>query len=60
MVQWLKLSAVNARDTGSISSHATLLFSHSGVSDSLQPMDCRTVGFLVLHHLSEFAQTHVH
>ena len=24
------------------------------------PMDCNTPGFPVLHHLSEFAQTHVH
>ena len=24
------------------------------------PMDCSTPGFLVLHHLPEFAQTHVH
>ena len=24
------------------------------------PMDCRTPGFPVLHHMPEFAQTHVH
>ena len=24
------------------------------------PMDCSTPGFPVLHHLPEFAQTHVH
>ena len=24
------------------------------------PMDCNTQGFPVLHHLLEFAQTHVH
>ena len=24
------------------------------------PMDCNTPGFPVLHHLLEFAQTHVH
>ena len=24
------------------------------------PIDCNTTGFLVLHHLQEFAQTHVH
>ena len=24
------------------------------------PMDCNTPGFLVLHHLLEFAQTHIH
>ena len=27
---------------------------------TLQPMDCSTPGFLVLQHLPEFAQTHVH
>ena len=30
------------------------------MSHSLNPMDCRTLGFLVLHHLPELAQTHVH
>ena len=25
-----------------------------------EPMDCSTPGFPVLHHLLEFAQTHVH
>ena len=25
-----------------------------------KPMDCSTPGFLVLHHLPESAQTHVH
>ena len=29
-------------------------------SNSLQPMDCSTPGFPVLHHLPELAQTHVH
>ena len=37
-----------------------LLFSHSVVSDSLQPMDSSMPGFPVLHYLPEFAQTHVH
>ena len=37
-----------------------LLFSHQVVSDSLHPMDCSTPGFLVPHHLPEFAQIHVH
>ena len=23
-------------------------------------MDCSTLGFLILHHLLEFAQTHIH
>ena len=32
----------------------------SVVSDSLQPMDCSTPGFPVLHHLLELAETHVH
>ena len=36
----------------------TLLFSCSVESDSLQPMDCSTPGFPVLHCLPEFAQTH--
>ena len=35
-------------------------FSHSVVSDSLQPMDCRTPGLPVHHQLLEFTQTHVH
>ena len=30
------------------------------MSYSLWPMDCSTPGFPVLHHLPEFAQTHVH
>ena len=37
-----------------------LLFSHSVMSDSLDPMTCSTPGFLVLHYLPEFAQTHIH
>ena len=36
------------------------LFSRSAVSNSLQPQDCSTSGFLVLQYLPEFAQTHVH
>ena len=34
--------------------------SWSVVSDSLQPHGMHTPGFPVLHHLPEFAQTHVH
>ena len=30
------------------------------MSDSLQPMNCSTPHFPVLHHLPELAQTHVH
>ena len=30
------------------------------MSDSLQPMDCSTLGFPVLHYFPEFAQIHVH
>ena len=30
------------------------------MSNSLWPMDCSTPGFPVLHHLPQFAQTHVH
>ena len=37
-----------------------LLFSHSVMSNSFNPMDCSMPGFPVLHHLPEFAQTHVH
>ena len=37
-----------------------LLFGHSVLSDSLQPMDCSTPGFPVHHHLPELPQTHVH
>ena len=36
-----------------------LLFSHQVVPDSLQPRDCGTPGFPVLHYLPQFAQTHV-
>ena len=37
-----------------------LLFSHSVMSDSCNPMDCSTAGFHVLHYPPEFAQTHVY
>ena len=37
-----------------------LLFSCSVMSNSLQPMDCCTPGFLVLHYFLKFAQIHVH
>ena len=37
-----------------------LLFSHSVISDSLQPMDCSMPGFPVLHRLLDLAQTHVY
>ena len=40
-------------------SHSTQ-FSHSVVSDSLQPMDCGTPGLPVHHQIMEFTQTHVH
>ena len=35
-------------------------FSRSVVSNSLRPMDCRTLGFPVHHQVLELAQTHVH
>ena len=35
-------------------------FSHSVVSNSLQPQDCITPGIPVHHQLLEFIQTHVH
>ena len=37
-----------------------LLFTHSVMSDSAIPWTCSTSGFLVLHHLTELAQAHVH
>ena len=37
-----------------------LLFSHSVVSDSLDPVDCCMPGFPVFHYLMEFARTHAH
>ena len=37
-----------------------VLFSHSVMSDSCDPMDHSMPGFPVLHYLPEFAQTHVH
>ena len=40
--------------------HLLLPFSPSVVSNSLQPRDCSTPGFPVLHHLPELTQTHVH
>ena len=35
-------------------------FSHSVVSESLDPVDCSMPGFPVHHQLLELAQTHVH
>ena len=40
--------------------NSLLLFSHSGVSVSLWPMDCSTPGFPVLQYPPEFAHIHVH
>ena len=37
-----------------------LLFSHSVVSNSLQPHGLQHARLPVLHHLLEFAQTHIH
>ena len=37
-----------------------LFFSGSVMSTLCYPMDCSTPGFPVLHHLLEFAETHVH
>ena len=37
-----------------------LLFSCQVLSDFWDPVACRTPGLPVLHHLPEFAQTHVH
>ena len=40
--------------------HVLLMLNRSVLFDSLWPLDCSTPGFPVLHHLLEFAQTHVH
>ena len=54
-------------DTRSIWLHGAsiLLFSCSVMSNSATPwtatcQDCNKLGFLVLHHLLELAQTHIH
>ena len=39
---------------------SSVQFSHSVVSDSLQPMNCSTPGLPVHHQLPNLAQTHVH
>ena len=44
---------------GTIDSGDILLFSHSVVSYSCDPMDCSMLGFPVLHYLLELAQTMV-
>ena len=41
-------------------SYILLLFSHQVMSGSLQPLDCSTPGFPILHYLLELAQIHVH
>ena len=48
------------RDTDFEFQLSEILFSHSVMSDSLQPLDCSTPGFPVLHYLLEFAEIHVH
>ena len=39
---------------------SSVQFSHLVLFDSLQPMDCSTLGFPVYHQLPELTQTHVH
>ena len=39
---------------------SSVQFSHSVVSDSLQPMNCSMPGLPVHHQLPEFTQTQVH
>ena len=39
---------------------SSIQFSHSVVSNSLQPHDCSTPGLPVYHQLPEFTQTYVH
>ena len=49
---------------GSILDHSLIYYCYCSVIQSCptlwDPMDCRMPGFPVLHHLPEFAQTHVH
>ena len=52
-----KYSMLNSYSSSLFSSFQ---FSHSVVSDSLWPMDCRMPGLPVHHQLQEFTQTHVH
>ena len=40
--------------------HYLLFFSHSVVSDSVQPHGLQQPGIPILHYLMEFAQTHVY
>ena len=46
--------------SGNFSVQLLLLFSHSVMSDSLQPHGLQHPGFPVHHHLLELVQTHVH
>ena len=43
-----------------VSAHCSCSVVQAVVFDSLRPQDCSTPDFPVLHHLPEFAQTHVH
>ena len=43
-----------------VHSVSSVQFSHSVMSDSLQPADCSLPGFSVHHQLPELTQTHVH
>ena len=43
-----------------VNGYCFLLFRCSVTYDSLRTMDCSKPGILVLHHLLELAQTHVH
>ena len=51
----LKILTIN-----SLQGFNSVQFSHSVVSNSLQPMDYSTLGFPVRHQLPELAQIHVH
>ena len=57
---WGLMSKACTASSGNFTSCFLMLFSRSVVSDSLQPHNCSTPGFPVLHHLLEFAQTDVH
>ena len=61
-VQTLSFSNDASKALGSeeTSLRSLLLFSCQVGSYSCDPMDCSTPGLPVPHHLSEFAQVHVH
>ena len=57
---WQWPNEVFLQPIGSVDENNQLLFSFSVMSNSLQHRGLHTPGFLVLHCLPKFAQTHVH